>query len=499
MAEQRSMQQLGVRRDRPTPANPNIQQTFVPGVGLLGADLGGAVKGTMMRQQYELAQKKDIRDEEYLGIAKEELGIKGDYLNIAQADLGIRQADLAMRQEEFDWKRQDRARALEIDKGMGEALQFGGYTGVIDYLKEVDPERAIQFHANKLKLDRDIMTNDVMRDTVPLQKGKAMMESYSILGRMGLSILNAPDNQKDRMYESMKPILNQVLGDGAPGTLEEATPLFMLGAAQMVPVNQVAAAKQGIGVIDDEISRVTGAMKALELRGDVNSPAYDAYGKKLQQLQGVNRTEQLKAMTAELNLISSRQDVINKPLQATMKVQKELLSYSKDFIDKVDTFKVVKPLLDRIQVDPTDGMARGQLRQFMVKMTEGGRLTDEDIERFNSEAGYNSWSKSIKAYLTGQKVNLTDREVKQAAGILEAYMDEAYRDQQNREAQYRKLTGGEFSQLVDFEKISKPSELYENLIHEKPRAPQEAVAAVVQNPSLLDQFVAKYGYNPLEQ
>ena len=193
-----SQQNFGAPREIKAPQF-NGGQTFVPGVGMLGPDLGGAVKGDMARQEYMLKESENQREEEKLGLAKEKFGLEKDYLAIAQEDLGIRLSDLNMRKEEHSWKVEDRDKLERLDSGMKEAASREGYFGVIDYLKRENPVMALEFHAKKLKLDEGIMQNNVMQARLPAEKATALAESYRVLGKLAMGVLQAPEKDRQEM------------------------------------------------------------------------------------------------------------------------------------------------------------------------------------------------------------------------------------------------------------------------------------------------------------
>lgn len=218
----------------------------------------GWMQGTKARIQDELSINKDIRDTGYLGLAQNE---------DARAE-----KDSSMKQEAFGWKREDRQRDQMIQQGIAQAGQEGGYEGVIDYLKQADPERAIDFTNKKLALDRNMMTTDTMKALAPSQQAAAMVEGYGIFGRMSQALLQAPEEDRDGMYKHILPILKQV-NPYAPEQLDhDAKDMLLLGAAQYDPNSRLFSATKELNTFNTKLGQMTqDAAKAAQLYGS-NDP-----------------------------------------------------------------------------------------------------------------------------------------------------------------------------------------------------------------------------------
>jgi hypothetical protein len=167
----------------------------------------------------------------------------------------------SMMDTKFAQSNQDRTKKQIIDIGMQKAAQQGGYEGVIQYLKIADPDRAMSFDSQKKDLDAKILRNDTMKTTLDSQKQNAMFESYGVLGKMGMAILKAAPEDREAMYNQMKPMIKQVVPD-APDDLQAAVPMFMLGAAQAMPASQLFATQASVaslqskqGVLLDDITK----------------------------------------------------------------------------------------------------------------------------------------------------------------------------------------------------------------------------------------------------
>jgi hypothetical protein len=117
---------------------------------------------------------------------------------------------------------------------MAQAAVQGGYPAVIEYLKSADPDRAMSFETQKVALDNSLMKNDMYSYMLPFQKNNALIDAYGALGKMGTAILRAPPGEQQAMYNVMRPLVTAVNPD-APTDVNQAAPMFMLGAAQATP------------------------------------------------------------------------------------------------------------------------------------------------------------------------------------------------------------------------------------------------------------------------
>lgn len=481
-----SQQNFGAQREIKAPQFNGPAQTFVPGVGMLGPDLGGAVKGDLARQEYMLKESENQREEEKLGLAKEKFGVEKDYLAIAQEDLGIRLADLNMRKEEHSWKVEDRDKMGQLDLGMKEAMSKGGYGGVIDYLKTEDPTMALKFHAEKLKLDAEIMQNDVMQARAPTEKLKAMAESYAVLGKQGAAILSAKPEDREDMYRHMLPMIKKVNPD-APDTLERAVPMLMLSAAQATPESQLFASRFEMQKAESAIGKMYNDLFVARQQGDTEKT------KTITEMieKERNKADIVQVRETELSLRN-----VKDRFEASRKVTGDLQKVSKPFLDQMEIFVPVKNQLKLVEKDPTDGTALSQLRYRVVRLSEKGPLTADDLNRTSGLAGYANYSKNIESWFSGNNIALNPKEVGQVRSMLNVYMDQAVQAQEVREKMYGDLVSSQFSQLVDYNQVPKPSELFKKTIADKPQPTQEDVQAASQDPQARQEFIEYFGYEP---
>lgn len=496
----------------------------VEGVGEIGPG-PQAIQGTMERQKYGLNAATNARAEESLIMDKQKNEREKDYLSIAQEDLGIRKQDLmirqddsGMRQEKFGWEREDRNRQESIRKGMMQASQEGGYTGVIEYLKQVDPVTAVKFHADKLLLDDSMMKNEVYQASIPAKKAQAMVEGYGVLSKMGAALLQAPENQREALYQNMLPMVKQVNPD-APDKLDaSATAMFMLTAAQGMDANQISSSALGLQKTNDAISKNVMALKQVEakLRDNPNDPnlqsEYQARKADLESQQMKNENLEVANTQAHLNVAYKQQQTEKVRLDSTLKVKNDLFKASEDYIKLAESYRQAKPLLDIIDQNPNDANARIQLKQQVARMTEKGTMTDQDIMRLSSAAGYASWSKQLKGYLTGQTEVLNNQEVVQLRDMISANMAEQNSAQRNKQDKYAKMIGEKYSTLIDYKSIPKPTDIYEDAqlakgpadssvgdgsSYKNGKAPtQRMIEEAMQDPQANKEFVEYFGVQP---
>ena len=191
----------------------------------------------------------------------------GKKLEHAQGYLDIAQGDADIRQETHSWKKEDRQKESFIQAGMAKAGQDGGYNGVIDFLQAVDPTRALGFHKAKIGLDNDILGNQVLQATSQTKILGAMVESYGILGKMGHTVMKAPEGQQNGLYQSMLPMVQKV-NPNAPTTFNEsAKNMFLLASAQASPASQVFGNKQEMQTNNSKIGKLSMEIGILAKRG----------------------------------------------------------------------------------------------------------------------------------------------------------------------------------------------------------------------------------------
>jgi len=463
-------QSLGITRDNAKPELPaGMEKQWYPGIGLLGPDLEGAVRGTQMQQDFQMKNAANARAEEDLGIRKENLGIQKDYLSIAQEDLGIRKEDLGirksdslMRQKAFGYKENEIMKQKMIDSGMQEASQAGGYSGVIDFLKGADPTRAIAFHADKLKLDAQMMTTDVMRATAPSKMLEAQVEGYGVLGKFGQAILSAPEEQQQAMYDHVLPMVRQVNPD-APKNVKDATGMFMLASSQAMPSNQLFGSTLGGTKAQSNVAKLDADYQAGVKAGlSSNDPRQLALAANRDMYVEKAQISSFQKVAAEMKIQSTTLQNDTTRFNNTQKVQKEVDTASKDYNTYMDLSTRLKTQFDILTQDVNNPAAQGAVSRLMASMVQKGILTDRDVsETVHSDAGWNAimnnygtpWSK-------GELVNLSPNEIKNLSTVFNS-VDGALSNRQTAlEKKYSEKIAG-YGDVIRKDQIIMPSSIYE--------------------------------------
>ena len=450
-----SDQSFGTQRAPEAPVNMS-QNMNVPGVGVMGPDMGGAVAGDQARRAEMLKQNADSRAEEELGMSKVKLGMDMDYLAIAQADLGIRQSDSSMRLEKFSWEKADRETATQRMNDMSAASQAGGYNGVIEYLKKVDPKSAIEFHGEKLKLDNAIMNNEVMQATAPNEKNKAMLESYSILGKMSQGILSAKPEDRENMYKGMQPILQKVMGDNVPATLKEFTPIGMLAIAQSMPESQIFGAQQQSVLMQTDIGKTSAALADLAAKGltpDNDQTAADLAGR----LAGIRAKDykaqaEITSLTAAKNAAEmsreKNQGVLrSQQMNADKDMSKRYLVESKDtgeFLTQKQNFDSAYATWDEAK---KNGQGQQTAETAMIRsvgmMFNKGTFSDADAAAFaGSDSGLLQLVRRTRSqYEATGGIVANPKEIGRLKSLMDNMAEVKQKTQEDINSRYKEMEG----------------------------------------------------------
>lgn len=471
-----------------TPPQYNGGQTWVPGVGLLGADLGGAVKGDMLRQQYAMNAAQNNREEEAIGLAKTKTAQQQDYLQMAQAELGIKLNEAANAENTY-------MKGEQLENGMVMAAREGGFEGVIDFLKANNPMQALQAQAAKLQLDHGIMENETYKLAHANDKNVAMLQGYQMLGSMGATLLNTPPDQRAQAYKELLPIARQI-DPNMPKELDSnAVSKFMLGMTLSTPANilynkqkQAAAAQSTVGKLQADIeSRIANgetaesspALKSLLLESAATDAKATEAMNQAEAFKYTQQAQQLSAQKTQLDVQNAKQSLIS---SITNNYEKR----SKPYADFLSSTNKIESALQVLQNDPTNPAAMQTLQYGFAKVLNGtGVLTDQDINRTAASDGQaaQAW-KQIQSLGTGGKVVLTPNEISNMSkmyGVMK----------QSIEAKQLKTDMFYQNQL-------KTNGLPSNSLQFYKSAPPEALQQLMSDPSPqnMNYFKATFGYTP---
>lgn len=381
-----------------------------------------------------------------------------------------------MANEAFSLQKDAIMKKNTIDDGMAIAGKDGGYEGVIDYLKQVDPDRALAFHAAKLKLDKSMMDNDVYAAMVPVQKAKALVEGYGLLGKMGASIMQAKDPQAAQaMYDQMLPMVRGVNPD-APSDVHSAMPMFMLASAQAMPENQLFQANKQAVSSQTEIGKID-----LDLRTRINAgippndPTILALIQQRDQAANGQSASMLQKSQAQLRMLQMQQStaqmqqrMANRKVSASELLNKNLLSASSDFTSNLDNFTNSKSDLETLAKDPSNSYAQAQLSKTFVKLVNGGGTSDGAALKSLYATGAPEALKHIQEMATGKRVWLNAPEVKALTTVMNDTIQTKLKRQQSIESQFQQSVGsyddGQGGSMVDWSTVRKPSQDYLDFI-----------------------------------
>lgn len=445
---------------------------YLPGYGNLGPDLEGAVKADRIKQEMQIAQDANARAEEELGINKEELGVKKDYLSIAMEDLGIRKADLQMRQDshanemkQFGWQEKDRQKSEILKANMADAMQQGGYSAVVELLKSQDPAQAIQFHSEKLKLDAQIMGNEVMQAVGKNEIDKAMVESYATLGKFGAAINQAKTPEEaDAMYKQILPMIKKINPE-APNSLEKARSMLSLAAAQATPADQLFKANNGAVTMNSNVAKIDSDIQSRIRAGvPMDDPGMQALVAARDTYVAKGQQAIIQKTATELRMKSQGVQNESTVYRNTQGLQKDIATASKDYLGFMDTYTGVKATLETLQKDPTNSAAQGSLGRLMAAAVQKGVLTDKDVSQtVMSEAGVNELIKNYaNPWAKGELTNLSPREIKNLSNLFDSTAKMKTERQNIIEGQFKDTLGG-YGDVIKKDQIRFPSEQYQQM------------------------------------
>lgn len=413
--------------------------------------------------------------------------------------------------EKMSWSRTDRMEKRQIDEGMRTAAQEGGYSGVVDYLKTADPERAIMFDDAKQKLDQSMLKTETMASLLPAEQLKALGEGYSVIGKMGMALLNAPDKDKQNLYNTMLPMIRKINPE-APDDVMAATPMFLLAASQATPANLLFRDKNGLANAQSNVAKLESDISK-RLAAGADPQTDDALKSMLVQREGYRS----KALQAQINLTNTQlnQTRLNqnqqlKIFQANETFNKNLQSYSKDFIDKMSVYKDTYSAVQMIAKDPSNPYPQMVLaRKFAMGLNKGA-FSENDAKIAFAAGGIPEFLKKIQSTLGNDKVTLNPRErdllIKTWKGMMQSNLD----SQVTSEDAFRKSAESDnYKDLIDWNSVRKPSDQLKALFSQGAVdskgappgtiAPAHHIQLALSDPSKLRDFINYYGYDPSSQ
>lgn len=302
--------------------------------------------------------------------------------NQAQANANQSQTN---ENEDHSQKREQYLDNRAIQLGMRQSAAAGGYSGVIDFLKSADPERAMQYQTAKDNMDQNMMKTDMMQALLPNEKAKAMVEGYGIIGKMGMAMMNAPESERDDLYQKVKPIIGTVLGqDNTPsqwGT--DAAHIMMLGAAQASDANQLYKANSDATQVHSSLAMAAAEVQRLQSQGQMpgQSPVMDAALQNLKQLQNQavltqNKVDDLKyaANDQAKAAMKDQAQIQSMDIKQGGEMAKDYASQSKNYVQWQDIKTKSDAALKALAQDPTNPAAQMAVAQTVGMAYSRGKL-----------------------------------------------------------------------------------------------------------------------------
>lgn len=385
----------------------------------------GLYKGQMQQEELALKKRKVGVSEGLLKVQEgklalsayetvENIGIKKDYLKIAQTDLGLRVDSHMMKREMHAWKREDRETAKMKQQGMMQAAQSGGYEGVIDYLKGVDPVQAIKIHADKLKMENLMMNNEVVKSQVPGKQAAAILEGHKILARIGVGVLNTPPAQQEQAYQNMMPMVKKVW-PGASGDLAKDSTNLLTSFAISMPQNQIYGGgkqEQSLGqkivALDAQINQAVALGKNPQQDPNLKALMLDR-----QRLMEQQKKVGLQNLTMQNRVEKDQQKLIDD-------YNKYLTTNSKDYVQFLTFSERVNGAIETYKNNQQNQVARNIVARTIAKMANGaGVMTDKDVEQVvQQDALWQRYKEKFKGWTEGDEINIT---VNDMNALIETY------------------------------------------------------------------------------
>lgn len=409
---------------------PTPPLTYVEGVGLLGPDLGGYVKGVQA------------------------------YQNLAQ-----NQQNQQIQATSFNEAQFNREKEQTIQAGMSDSAQQGGYPAVIDYLLKADPARAIQFNQAKVGLDNSILQNKVMQATSQRDVASAMVTSYGLLGKMGYSISHAPPDQQQSLYQAALPMIKTVNPNAPDSYGGEAQSMFVLAGAQAMPAAfaymGTAALLQGtenIGKMSAEYSQ------RLAMGYDPRDPVNMMPLANGMAALGL-KNEETRANTTQAQLNSAAT-----PDKALQLVNKNLQDSSDaiGYTQAVKAFPAFQTANDALQKNPNDSIAKYNLLgavKAMMSQSPNRPVKDADaLSMGQQDESYNKILNKYNENRNGTAMVVSPGELSAVRSFGMELMQRKNINMENTESKYKDMVANNPILYKNPNLVNYPSSNYYNQI-----------------------------------
>jgi hypothetical protein len=403
-------------------------------LGMQAGLIGGKFKGERMLEAEAQKARQVAVQEGQLAVSQELVGIKKDYLKIAQADLGLRMDSHRMKREMHAWKKDDRETSLAKQQGIMEAATSGGYEGVIDYLKLVDPGQAIEIHAGKLKLESQMLQNDVLKSLAPAKKAEALLEGHQVLSRVGYAILNTPPEQQQGAYEFLLPMVKKI-NPAATGDLAKDSTMLLTSFALSMPENQIYGGNKQERTLGQQQVALDAQIQAA-VNGGANpqtDPQLKAMMLDRQRLKEEQEKQGLKNLSVKNKQemdVQKRVDNYNNYLQKT----------SKDYMEFVTLSGKMDASLEAYHNNPNNQPARNVIGRTIARIANGaGVMTDKDVEQVvNQSSVWQRHKAKFEGWRRGDDVNITVQDMNSLVDVYQRIKKITQDQQSGRESRMQR-------------------------------------------------------------
>jgi hypothetical protein len=299
----------------------------------------------------------------------------------------------------------------------------------------------------KDKMDQSMMQSEVMKAAMPNEIAKVMAEGYKIIGNMGYALLNAPEKDRDNMYQHILPMF-KIVNPDAPSSLNaDATSMLMLGAAQATDANilykankKALSSESQAGNIDVDIrSRVAkgetaetspGLASLLNQRQMLNDKAMEA--------KYVLQEHENKQKMVDIQNSKTEQEKLAGQYALESKVKKDYLSESKDYINFSNTMTTFKGAIDSIPLGGGSISENAALRTAAKFFNGAGVMTDQDVNDFKaSDSMFDQVAKKFQSAAGSNGiVSLNPTEIQRMKIAISAIEKRKWERQQKINSQY---------------------------------------------------------------
>ena len=132
-----------------------------------------------------------------------------------------------------------------------------------------------------------------------------------------------------------------------------------------------------------------------------------------------------------------QQDIAKDHGNMTMAFGEKLAQASKDNLSNLDFTSNIRDMLGKLQQDPTNSYAQGQMRGALLKLVNKGATSDPDYARSSSATGFDWASREFQSYIQGTKQFMSPAEIGHVASYIDSVHSAKLKRQLGIEDSYR--------------------------------------------------------------